>query len=35
MKYKLGDFVRFVDENMEGYVTRIHQQRYDRRYRYG
>lgn len=23
MKYKLGDFVRFVDENMEGYVTRI------------
>ena len=23
MKYKLGDFVRFVDEKMEGYVTRI------------
>lgn len=23
MKYKLGDFVRFVDERMEGYVTRI------------
>ena len=23
MKYKLGDFVRFVDENHEGYVTRI------------
>lgn len=23
MKYNLGDFVRFVDENMEGYVTRI------------
>lgn len=23
MKYILGDFVRFVDENMEGYVTRI------------
>ncbi|GAB2686193.1 hypothetical protein GCM10027037_05000 [Mucilaginibacter koreensis] len=23
MKYKLGDFVRFVDENYEGYVTRI------------
>ncbi len=23
MKYQLGDFVRFVDENMEGYVTRI------------
>jgi hypothetical protein len=23
MKYKLGDFVRFVDENLEGYVTRI------------
>lgn len=23
MQYKLGDFVRFVDENMEGYVTRI------------
>ncbi len=23
MKYKLGDFVRFVDEKMEGFVTRI------------
>ncbi|GAB3931452.1 Smr/MutS family protein [Mucilaginibacter myungsuensis] len=23
MKYQLGDFVRFVDENLEGYVTRI------------
>lgn len=23
MKYKLGDFVRFVDEKREGYVTRI------------
>ncbi|MFA6084108.1 DUF2027 domain-containing protein [Mucilaginibacter sp.] len=23
MKYKLGDFVRFVDEKLEGYVTRI------------
>lgn len=23
MRYKLGDFVRFVDEKMEGYVTRI------------
>ncbi len=23
MKYKLGDFVRFVDEKMEGYITRI------------
>jgi len=23
MRYKLGDFVRFVDENMEGYVTHI------------
>ncbi len=23
MKYKLGDFVRFVDERREGYVTRI------------
>jgi hypothetical protein len=23
MKYQLGDFVRFVDEKMEGYVTRI------------
>jgi len=23
MKYKLGDFVRFVDERLEGYVTRI------------
>ena len=23
MKFKLGDFVRFVDEKMEGYVTRI------------
>src|ERR1700684_4467911 len=23
MKYKLGDCVRFVDEKMEGYVTRI------------
>lgn len=23
MKYKLGDFVRFVDEKIEGYVTRI------------
>ncbi len=23
MKYKLGDFVRFVDEKMEGHVTRI------------
>ncbi len=23
MKYNLGDFVRFVDEKMEGYVTRI------------
>jgi hypothetical protein len=23
MKYKLGDFVRFVDEKMEGYVTSI------------
>jgi hypothetical protein len=23
MKHKLGDFVRFVDEKMEGYVTRI------------
>jgi hypothetical protein len=23
MKYKLGDFVRFVDEKMEGYVTTI------------
>ncbi|RFZ84089.1 DNA mismatch repair protein MutS [Mucilaginibacter terrenus] len=23
MKYKLGDFVRFIDEKMEGYVTRI------------
>jgi hypothetical protein len=23
MKYKLGDFVRFVDERMEGFVTRI------------
>lgn len=23
MKYKLGDFVRFVDEKMEGYVTKI------------
>jgi hypothetical protein len=23
MKYKLGDFVRFVDEKMEGFITRI------------
>ncbi len=23
MKYKLGDFVRFVEERMEGYITRI------------
>lgn len=23
MIYKLGDFVRFVDENLEGYITRI------------
>jgi hypothetical protein len=23
MRYKLGDFVRFVDEKLEGYVTRI------------
>jgi len=23
MKYKLGDFVRFVDERLEGYVTKI------------
>lgn len=23
MNYKLGDFVRFVDENLEGYITRI------------
>ncbi|WP_246230556.1 Smr/MutS family protein [Mucilaginibacter humi] len=23
MKYKLGDFVRFVDEKMEGHITRI------------
>src|SRR3954464_104034 len=23
MQIKLGDFVRFVDENLEGYVTRI------------
>src|ERR1700712_4338909 len=23
MKYKLGDFVRFVDEKMEGYITSI------------
>lgn len=23
MKYKIGDFVRFVDEKLEGYVTRI------------
>ena len=23
MKYRLGDFVRFVDEKMEGFVTRI------------
>lgn len=23
MRYKLGDFVRFVDERLEGYVTRI------------
>ncbi|MFA6246775.1 MAG: DUF2027 domain-containing protein [Mucilaginibacter sp.] len=23
MKYKLGDFVRFVDEKLEGYVTKI------------
>ncbi|MBC7745460.1 MAG: Smr/MutS family protein [Flavobacterium sp.] len=23
MKYKLGDFVRFVDERIEGYITRI------------
>ena len=23
MKYKLGDFVRFVDERMEGHITRI------------
>ena len=23
MKHKLGDFVRFVDEKMEGFVTRI------------
>jgi len=23
MKYKLGDFVRFVDEKMEGFVTRV------------
>ena len=23
MKYKLGDFVRFVDENYEGHITRI------------
>src|SRR5471030_814812 len=23
MKYQLGDFVRFVDEKMEGFVTRI------------
>ena len=23
MKYKLGDFVRFVDEKIEGYITRI------------
>src|ERR1700744_54548 len=23
MKYQLGDFVRFVDEKLEGYVTRI------------
>lgn len=23
MNFKLGDFVRFVDENLEGYVTRI------------
>src|ERR1700749_4793552 len=23
MQYKLGDFVRFVDEKMEGFVTRI------------
>jgi hypothetical protein len=23
MQFKLGDFVRFVDENIEGYITRI------------
>jgi hypothetical protein len=23
MKFKLGDFVRFVDEKREGYVTKI------------
>jgi hypothetical protein len=23
MNFKLGDFVRFVDENLEGYITRI------------
>src|SRR6201990_67210 len=23
MKFRLGDYVRFVDEKMEGYVTRI------------
>ena len=23
MQYKLGDFVRFVDERLEGYVTKI------------